>query len=109
MEGEASIWYNEDVVVAIIPEKEEMLSVKEIGDILATPLRVAYAITALLAWVLAAASVIVQLAVGDAWALLLVLPAMLSFLARERISHEYRCGGRRCTRSLSYGNAVKGQ
>ena len=28
-----------DMVTAIIPEKEEMLSVKEIGDILAEPLR----------------------------------------------------------------------
>ena len=97
------------MVTAIIPEKEEMLSVKEIGDILSESLRVAYAIKVLLAWVLATAAVIVPLAVGDAWALLLVLFAMLSFLARERISHEYRCDGRRCTRSLSYGNAVKGQ
>ena len=39
MEGEARIWYNGDMVTAIIPEKEEMLSVKEIGDILAVPLR----------------------------------------------------------------------
>ena len=31
--------YHIDMVTAIIPEKEEMLSVKEIGDILAVPLR----------------------------------------------------------------------
>ena len=40
MEGKARIWYNEDMVTAIIPKKEETLSVKEIGDILAEPLRV---------------------------------------------------------------------
>ena len=39
MEREARIWYNGDMVTAIIPKKEEMLSVKEIGDILAEPLR----------------------------------------------------------------------
>ena len=39
MEGEARIWYNGDMGTAIIPEKEEMLPVKEIGDILAVPLR----------------------------------------------------------------------
>ena len=39
MEGEALICYSEDMVTAIIPKKEEMLSVKEIGDILAEPLR----------------------------------------------------------------------
>ena len=39
MEGEARIWYNGDMATAIIPKKEEMLSVKEIGDILAVPLR----------------------------------------------------------------------
>lgn len=39
MEGEARNWYNRDMVTAIIPMKEEMLSVKEIGDILAEPLR----------------------------------------------------------------------
>ena len=39
MEGEARIWYNEDVATAIIPKKEEMLSVKEMGDILGEPLR----------------------------------------------------------------------
>ena len=39
MEREARICYNGDMVTVIIPDKEEMLSVKEIGDILAEPLR----------------------------------------------------------------------